>query len=351
MCAASSETYSAAPTTSDGVEIVRLNGPGDVVVSVAPKIGNNAYEFIVNGKNALWFPFDSVAEFAAAPELCGNPLLAPWANRLDEHAFFADGVRYELNRGIGNYLTDPAGQPIHGLLLYSSAWEVVEVGSDSDSAWVRSRLEFGRFPALMAQFPFAHSISVTYLLAGTSLEVRTAVENHGAEPMPVSVGFHPYFQLHDSRRDEWRVHLAADSLWELNERFTPTGATSPVTDTFPGAADLPLRGEFLDHVFGDLKADSDGWARFSVGGAGRAPDGGVRGRIPSCRGLRTAWRGTAIPLFRADVRHHKRLQPGPPRAVPAASSGAARRHLDGNVPDLGAGVLIQPGCAEPTRRS
>ena len=268
MCAASSGAYSAVPITADSVEIVRLNGPDDVVVSVAPKLGNNAYEFIVNGKNAFWFPFDSVAEFAAAPELCGNPLLAPWANRLDDHAFFAGGVRYELNRGIGNYLTDPAGQPIHGLLLYSSAWEVVEAGSASDSAWVTSRLEFRRYPALMAQFPFAHSIAVTYVLAGTSLEVRTEIENQSAEPMPVSVGFHPYFQLHDSRRDEWRVHLAAASLWELNERFTPTGATSPVTDTFPRAEDLPLRGEFLDHVFGDLKADADGWARFSVGGAG-----------------------------------------------------------------------------------
>ena len=267
MCAAPSETYSAEAAASDGVEVVRLNGPGGVIVSVAPKIGNNAYEFVVNGKNAFWFPFNSVTEFAATPELCGNPLLAPWANRLDEHALYAGGVRYELNRGIGNYLTDPAGQPIHGLLLYSSAWEVVAVGSDPDSAWVTSRLEFGRFPALMAQFPFAHSIAVTYTLAGPSLEVRTEIENQGAEPMPVSVGYHPYFQLHDSPRDDWSVHLAAASLWELNERFTPTGATSPVTDTFPGAEDLPLRGEFLDHVFGDLKIDSDRCARFSVRGA------------------------------------------------------------------------------------
>ncbi|MDE0109426.1 MAG: aldose 1-epimerase [Bryobacterales bacterium] len=267
MCAASSGTYTAVPAVANGIDIVRLSGPDDVVVSVAPKIGNNAYEFIVNGKNAFWFPFDSVAEFAAAPELCGNPLLAPWANRLDEHAFYACGVRYELNRGIGNYLTDPAGQPIHGLLLYSSLWEVVELGSEPDSAWVTSRLEFSRFPALMAQFPFAHSIAVTYTLAGTGLEVRTEIKNQGAEPMPVSVGFHPYFQLHDSPRDDWRVHLAAASIWELNERFTPTGVTSPATDTFPDADDLSLRGEFLDHVFGDLRADSDGWARFSARGA------------------------------------------------------------------------------------
>lgn len=268
MCAASSETYSAEPAASDGAEIVRLNGPGGVVVSVAPKIGNNAYEFIVNGKNAFWFPYGSVGDFAAAPELCGNPFLAPWANRLDEHAFYANGVRYELNRGIGNYLLDPDEQPIHGLLLYASEWVVIDVGSGPDSAWVRSRLEFSRFPALMAQFPFAHSIETTYTLAGTSLAVRTEIQNQCAEAMPLSVGFHPYFQLHGSQRDDWRVHVAAGSLWELNELFTPTGAKSPVTQTFPDADDLSLRGEFLDHVFGDLRADSDGWARFSVYGAG-----------------------------------------------------------------------------------
>lgn len=264
MLAPSAQTYSAKLTSSNYVEVVQLRGPDDVFVSIAPKIGNNAYEFIVNGRNAFWFPFGSVGEFAAAPELCGNPFLAPWANRLDEHAFYAHGIRHELNRSIGNYLLDSDGQPIHGLLLYAREWEVVDLGSGPESAWATSRLDFRRFPALMAQFPFAHSIDMTYTLAGASLEVRTEISNQCAEAMPVSVGFHPYFQLHDTRRDDWSVHLAAASLWDLNERFTPTGAKSPVTHMFPDADNLPLRGEFLDHVFGDLRTDSDGWARFSV---------------------------------------------------------------------------------------
>ena len=268
MPAPAAPTYFARRTDSEGVEVIQLGGPGDVAVSVAPKIGNNAYEFSVNGKNAFWFPFGSVGEFAAAPELCGNPFLAPWANRLDEHAFYAQGRRYELNRSIGNYSLDPDGQPIHGLLLFASEWEVVDIGAGPDAAWVTSRLEFSRFPALMAQFPFAHSIAMTYTLAGARLEVRTQISNQGEEPMPLSVGFHPYFQLHGSRRDDWRVHLAADSVWDLNERFTPTGSKSPAASMFPAAADLLLRGESLDHVFGDLQADPDGWARFSVSAAG-----------------------------------------------------------------------------------
>ena len=260
-------SYTATRAQVDGVDIVSLEGPSGVSVSVAPRIGNNAFEFLVNGKNAFWFPYSSVSEFAAKQELCGNPFLAPWANRLDEHGFSFGGIRYGLNRGLGNYLLDQCGQPIHGLLLYADQWEVADLRADASSARVTSRLDFSRYPALLAQFPFAHSIEMTYVLKGWTLETRTKICNRAAAPMPLSVGFHPYFQLHGTPRDEWRIRLAADAVWELNERFTPTGKRLPVASLFPEAASLPLRGQDLDHVFGSLLRDSDGWARFSVQGA------------------------------------------------------------------------------------
>ena len=262
-----SPSYEACLSTIDGVEVVRLLGPSGVSVSIAPQIGNNAYEFVVNGKNAFWFPYASVGDFAARPDLCGNPFLAPWANRLDEHAFYAGGVRYALNKGLQNYLTDQDGQPIHGLMLFASQWQVEEIRAGADSAYVRSRLDFGRHPALMAQFPFAHRIEMTYELSGTALGVRTAIENTCAKPMPVSVGFHPYFQLHDSSRDSWSVRIAARNVWDLNEAFTPTGTQSAVEANLPVDGELSLRGQILDHVFGDLVRDPDGWARFHVRGA------------------------------------------------------------------------------------
>ncbi len=267
MHSSPASSYAATRTQADGVDIVRLSGPSGISVSIAPRIGNNAFEFLVNGKNAFWFPYTSVGKLAADPELCGNPFLAPWANRLDDHGFHFDGTRYALNRTLGNYLLDQCGQPIHGLLLYADQWEVVDLRADADSALVTSRLDFSRYPALMAQFPFAHEIQMTYLLEGRTLETRTRVTNRGAAPMPLSVGFHPYFQLHDSPRDAWRVRLAAEDVWELNDRFTPTGARLPIESVFPQAGSLPLQGQFLDHVFGGLRRDGDGWARFWVEGA------------------------------------------------------------------------------------
>lgn len=263
----SSSAYTAACTQCDGIDVVQLANPsGEVSVTVVPQVGNIACEFIVNGKNAFWFPYNSIAEFAANSQLCGNPFLAPWANRLDEHAFFANGKKFQLNQGLANYLVDPHDQPIHGLLLYSPHWRVVSLEASADAAEVRSRLEFSQHADLMAQFPFAHRIEMTYRLSGSTLEIHTRINNAGAQPMPLSVGFHPYFRVHDCPRDDWRIRIAARSVWDLNDRFTPKGTPCPVSRVFPGAQSLRLRGQFLDHVFGDLQRDADGLARFRLEG-------------------------------------------------------------------------------------
>src|SRR5262252_7388933 len=83
--------YKARRITVDGVEVIRLEDQGHhTYVSVAPSIGNIAYEMMVNGRNVLYFPYGSVAAFKAKPRICGIPLLAPWADRLDEKAFYAN---------------------------------------------------------------------------------------------------------------------------------------------------------------------------------------------------------------------------------------------------------------------
>src|ERR1700730_13685362 len=84
--------YTARRTVVDGVEVIRLeDGAHRTSVSIAPSIGNIAFELLVNGHNVLWFPYSSVGAFRDKPRICGIPLLAPWADRLDENAFYANG--------------------------------------------------------------------------------------------------------------------------------------------------------------------------------------------------------------------------------------------------------------------
>ena len=55
--------YSVKTAQLDGVEAVQLSDAAHKTeVTVVPSIGNIAYRMMVNGKNALWVPYESLAE-------------------------------------------------------------------------------------------------------------------------------------------------------------------------------------------------------------------------------------------------------------------------------------------------
>lgn len=237
----------------------------DTIVSLLPSSGNVTIEMRVKGHNILRFPYESVDEFRAKDVrgMVGIPFLGPWANRLDEQAFYANGRRYAFDMGLGNIRGE---LPIHGFLTTTDRWRVVEVRSDAQAAWVTSRLEFYRDPAWMKQFPFAHTVEMTHRLAGGVLEVATRIENLSVEPMPVAVGFHPYFELTDAPRDEWTISVNAKTRWVLAPAKVPTGKTEPIERLFPDRRAVPLKEYELDDVFGDLERDGAGQAVMSVSG-------------------------------------------------------------------------------------
>lgn len=257
------DVYSVEKQTVDSIEVYVLKDTKrNVEVRVVPSIGNNAYSMTVNGKPVFWSPYKTLGEFKAKPVNLGNPFLWPWANRIDGTSYYANGKKYNLNLDIGNVRPGPANTPIHGLIMYSDQWKVIESTATAKGAVVRSRFEFSKYPQMMAQFPFAHTVDMIYRLADGALEVETVIENHTTEPMPVAAGYHPYFQVNDAPRDEWNVHLSAKEKMVLSDRLIPTG--EKVAMPYPDP--LPLKGAKLDDVFVSLKRDPDGWARFSVKG-------------------------------------------------------------------------------------
>jgi len=241
-------------------DVIRLeDGARQTVVSVMPSHGNNAFQMTVKGKNALYSPFASAAEFKARGGGTANgiPFLEPWANRLDETAFYANGKKYPFNLGLGN-VHGPI--PIHGLLTTASQWEVVEAKADQNAAWVTSKLEFYRYPDWMAQFPFAHTIEMTYRLHDGTLDVTVKLTNLSTAPMPVALGFHPFFQVNDAPRDDWTFSIGARTHWKAVQNI-PTGETEPIETFLPGQPKGgSLKGAKLDDLFGDLIRDSNGWA-------------------------------------------------------------------------------------------
>ena len=253
----------------DGDVVQLVDAASQTTVSVLPAVGNVGISMKVKGTEVLRFPYASVDDFRKRPGLSGIPFLGPWANRLDEQAFYANGKKYIFNMELGNV----RGKiPSHGFLTSTSEWRVVEARADDRAAWVTSRLEFWRQPSWMAQWPFAHTIEMTYRLQKGVLEVRTRIENLSAEPMPVVIGFHPYFQLSDSQRDEWTVSVGARAEWLLSPEKIPTGETRPIEKLFPNPQSIALKDYDLDHVFGDLVRDSAGSAVMSVKGKSQQLD-------------------------------------------------------------------------------
>jgi len=254
--------YTTQRTVVDGFEVLRLaDAAGKAEVSIVPAIGNNAYEYKVNGKNYIWAPY-ALNKLPSSPAFFGNPLMEPWANRLDGTAFYANGKKYLLNPGLGNYVRDDGGLPMHGLLVNSPEWKLTSLQADGASASATCRLEFWRYPDLMAQFPFAHTIDMTHRLKDGMLEVETLLENHATEPMPVSLGYHPFFQVHDAPRDAWKVHWPAHVEMPLSDAYFPTGEMRPLKLADPA----PLAGMETIYVLPDLMRGSDGCAEFWVEG-------------------------------------------------------------------------------------
>src|SRR5438445_10902725 len=92
------QNYTAEQTADHGGSIVRLTDAAHgVEVSIVPSIGNLAYEMKVHGKNILYFASADVGEFQKRPRMSGIPFLAPWADLLNQQAFWANGKRYQFN--------------------------------------------------------------------------------------------------------------------------------------------------------------------------------------------------------------------------------------------------------------
>ena len=120
----------------------------------------------------------------------------------------------------------------------------------------------------MKQFPFAHTIEMTYRLQNGVLEVATKITNHSIEPMPVAIGFHPYFQVTDTPRTDWKISIGAKTRWLLAATKVPTGETEPIEKQFPDPQNIPLKDYDLDDVYGDLVRDASGRATMTVSGTG-----------------------------------------------------------------------------------
>ena len=218
------------------------------------------------------------------------------------------------------------------------------------SAWVTCRLDFYKIPQFMKQFPFAHTITMTYRVSDGALEVHTRLDNLSNEPMPVVIGYHPIFELPDGNRNDWTVSVDAKTHWiEIPQRL-PTGETQPIENFFSAdrhgdpAQELRAHRRRLHRSRARRGRPRDDEADVQRQGAGRDPRAEVQDRAAVVDAARW-WRRRA-----GGGRARRRARGGGRR--PAAGPPARHRRPSGPFPvDPAQGVKVgASGGAHPRRR-
>jgi aldose 1-epimerase len=245
--------------TIDGLDAMALASPDAELEAVfVPEAGMVGCSLLHRGEELLG-QRGGLASYVAERSTMGIPLLHPWANRLGAWRFELSGREADLEVADPPPSTDPNGLPIHGLLAAARGWHVVERESSDEGGAIAARFEFAR-EGLLGAFPFPHELRIDVTLAGATLTISTSVVATDDVPVPVSFGFHPYFQLPAVDRADWEVEAPVRERLLLDDRMLPTGGREAVEVE---------SGRLDSRTFDDAYVSPPAGHGFSVAGGGR----------------------------------------------------------------------------------
>jgi len=210
---------------------------------ILPALGNTLISFSKGNREIIHFP-DTPDAYAPHNSLAGNPLLHPWANRLEGEHFWWQGNRYNIPREHipmrdNNYL------PLHGLLYKSPHWRTTKLESGEAFALHEAHLDFAAVASYMTVFPFAHELTMRHWMEKDTLTISLEIYNTGEQTIPICCGFHPYFSLAGYSREEVKLTLPVTKKWITNNLLLPTGQFAPVEEFVPGEV-FSLSGRHFD---------------------------------------------------------------------------------------------------------
>jgi len=234
-----------ADSITSGYPTITLSS-ADIEATFAPTVGMIGCSVRHRGAEVLG-QRGGLAKYAASGSTMGIPLLHPWANRLSALSYTVAGHTVSLDPNSPRLHRDGRGLPMHGLLGGYPGWRVVDRSADADAARFSAALDFAADPALLAAFPFPHTLRLDVALRATALTIATTLRPTGDVAVPVSFGFHPYLQLPGVNRALWHIEASVGQPLLLDDRMIPTGGHEAIFIE-PG----PLGDRTFDDLFTDL---------------------------------------------------------------------------------------------------
>jgi len=147
-------------------------------MEVVPERGGIVTRWSVGDREVLYL---DEARFAD-PSLSirgGIPILFPICGNLPNDTYLYKGQAYSLKQ--------------HGFAC-NLPWSVVEQSTEGEASLT---LELTSTDETRRLYPFAFQLRFSYRLRGNTLAIHQEVTNLSPQPMPFSLGLHPYFQVSD----------------------------------------------------------------------------------------------------------------------------------------------------------
>ena len=162
--------------------------------------------------------------------------LSPYVCRLNNSTYHWEGQQYKAEKFILN------GHAIHGL-LYDVPHEIQI--AEASAFMCECKLLY-RYKGDHPGYPFAFDMNVRYRLEEANrLTIITTVHNRSGKTIPISDGWHPYFQLGETI-DTATLQFNSKTQLEFDDNLVPTGKKIRNSKWFKGDS---LANVFLDNAF------------------------------------------------------------------------------------------------------
>ncbi len=229
-----------------------IPGKGEIPLLHSPSVADAASQLTGTGRDQL-----GNASFSF-----GGAFLIPYPNRIIGEPS-SDG-KSVITQWRGHTLALPANFPskqpggrvvaIHGLITQAKV-EDLQTQTTPDGQTVTGVIHAGDFGG---HWLSDTDLNLTIALTGDAVDATITARNVGKELEPISIGWHPYFQIPSGHRAQVRLHIPASMMAVVNnygDAF-PTGQLKPVKGTeydYNAAEGVALDDHFLDDNFSHLQ--------------------------------------------------------------------------------------------------
>jgi aldose 1-epimerase len=229
-----------------------IPGKGEVPLMHSPSLADAASKLTGTGRDAL-----GNASFGF-----GGAFLVPYPNRIvgkpspDGKSVVTEWRNHTLTLPANFPSKNPGGPvvAIHGLITVSQVQDL-QTQSTADGQTITGVIHAGNFGG--------HWLSDTDLnfsiaLNGDAVLATITAKNVGKEVEPLSIGWHPYFEILSGQRSQARVHIPGTMMAPVNnygDAF-PLGHLTPVKGTeydYTAADGVALDDHGLDDNFSHLQ--------------------------------------------------------------------------------------------------